>query len=179
MNTAVLPVRLVLLWSACLAAGSALADEFGRVISSTPIVQGVTVPQQVCTPQQVVTRPATTGAGAVMGAIAGGAIGNAIGGGSGRDIATGVGIVGGALLGNQIEGSGRTHTQTVQQCSTQNVIENRVTGYNVTWEYAGKHYTTQMAADPGAWVQLQIVPVGGIAATQPANGQPPVVYPVR
>lgn len=179
MNTISAPIRLALLCVAGLAADAALADEFGRVITSTPIVQGITVPQQVCAPQQVVTRSAPTGAGAVMGAIAGGAIGNAIGGGAGRDIATGVGIVGGALLGNQIEGSGRAQTQTVQQCSTQNVIENRVIGYNVTWEYAGKHYATQMATDPGAWVRLQIVPVGGTAATLPVSGQPPVTYPVR
>ncbi len=52
------------------------ADEWARVVSSTPIVQPVTVQRQVCVPQQVVTRPAPSGLGAVMGAIAGGAIGS-------------------------------------------------------------------------------------------------------
>ena len=46
----------------------------------------------------------TTGAGAVIGAVVGGVLGNQIGGGSGRTAATGVGIVGGALAGNAIEG---------------------------------------------------------------------------
>ena len=45
-------------------------DERGRVLSSTPVIQQVAVPQQVC--QNVTVRePArTSGAGAVMGAIA-------------------------------------------------------------------------------------------------------------
>ncbi|MDM7464288.1 MAG: hypothetical protein P3W95_011685, partial [Tepidimonas taiwanensis] len=96
------------------------ADEWARVVSSTPIVQPVTVQRQVCVPQQVITRPAPRVLGAVMGAIAGGAIGNASGGGAGRDIATGAGLIGGSILGNQIEGSGAAQTQTVQQCSMQN-----------------------------------------------------------
>jgi len=157
---------------------AAHADEWARVVSSTPIVQPVTVQRQVCVPQQVVTRPAPSGLGAVMGAIAGGAIGNAIGGGAGRDIATGAGLIGGAILGNQIEGSGAAQTQTVQQCSMQNVMENRVTGYNVTWDYAGRQYTTQMAYDPGAWVRVQVVPVEGVSATVPATPAPYAPAPV-
>lgn len=161
---------------ATLAATSASADEFGRVLSSTPNVQAVSVPQQVCAPQQVVTQSGPTGAGAVLGAVAGGALGNAVGRGGGRAVATGVGIIGGAVLGNQIEGGGQAQTQTVQQCSTQNVVENRVTSYNVIWEYAGKQYSTQMATDPGRHVRLQIIPVGGTAATQPATYNQPAPY---
>jgi outer membrane lipoprotein SlyB len=44
-----------------------------------------------------------TGAGAVIGAIVGGVAGNQVGGGSGQDIATAAGAIGGALLGNNIE----------------------------------------------------------------------------
>lgn len=45
----------------------------------------------------------TTGAGAVLGAVVGGVLGHQIGGGSGRSLATGVGVVGGAVAGNAIE----------------------------------------------------------------------------
>ena len=148
------------------------AEELGKVLSSVPIVQAVTVQRQVCTPQQVVTAPPKTGAGAVMGAIAGGAMGNAVGGGSGRAVATGVGIIGGAILGDKIEGGGAPQTQMVQQCSLQNVVENRVTAYNVTYEYAGKQFSAQMPSDPGPFVRLQIVPIGG-AAVAPAGMTPP------
>ncbi len=45
----------------------------------------------------------TTGAGAVIGGIVGGVAGNQVGGGSGRQIATVAGVIGGAVLGNKVE----------------------------------------------------------------------------
>lgn len=163
------PFRRILTLSAVAcgleAAGIAhAAEDWARVVSTAPVIQAVTVPQQVCGPQQVTTPGPKTGAGAVIGAIVGGALGNQIGQGGGRAVATGVGVVGGAVLGNQLEGAGQAQTQTVQTCTTQNVVENRVTGYAVTFEYAGKQYTTQTSADPGAWIRVQINPVGGSAA---------------
>jgi outer membrane lipoprotein SlyB len=44
-----------------------------------------------------------SGAGAVIGGIVGGVAGNQVGGGSGKKIATAAGVIGGALLGNNIE----------------------------------------------------------------------------
>ncbi|MFM8610589.1 MAG: glycine zipper 2TM domain-containing protein [Burkholderiaceae bacterium] len=139
---------------------TAHANEYGRVLSSTPIVTQVAVPRQVCTQQPVAVRPQTSGAGAVMGAIAGGAMGNAIGDGSGRAAATLIGIVGGAMLGDRIESSGPSEVRHVQQCTTQTFYENRTTGYQVVYEYAGKQYSVQMPHDPGSHVRLQITPVG-------------------
>lgn len=43
------------------------------------------------------------GAGAVLGAVIGGVLGNQVGGGSGRAAATGAGVVGGAIVGHQIQ----------------------------------------------------------------------------
>jgi outer membrane lipoprotein SlyB len=48
-----------------------------------------------------------TGGGAVLGAVLGAAIGNQIGAGSGRAAATGLGLVGGAVIGNNIESRNR------------------------------------------------------------------------
>lgn len=156
-----------------LAATPALADEFGRVISATPVIQQVAVPRQICNVQPVAVQQPNSGAGAVMGAIAGGAIGNAIGQGSGNIAATALGIFGGALLGSRIEGGGASQVQNVQQCSTQTTYENRTVAYNVTYEYAGRQHTVQMPQDPGPTVRLQITPVG---AAQPA-ADPAVLAP--
>ena len=41
--------------------------------------------------------------GAILGAVIGGLIGSQVGGGTGNAAATGVGVVGGAIVGNQIE----------------------------------------------------------------------------
>ena len=141
------------------AATVASAQERARVLSATPIVQQVAVPQQVCDNQTVYTGQQTTGGGAVLGAVAGGAVGNAIGGGSGRAAATALGLIGGALLGNQIEGNGRPTYQNVQRCYTQTFYENRTVGYTVVYEYAGRQYTTQTPNDPGRTIAVQIQPI--------------------
>src|SRR3954454_17609638 len=93
------------------AAGVAQAQETGRVISTTPVIQQYAVPRQVCSNQQVAVEQPKTGAGGLMGAIAGGARGKQIGQGGGRAAATVLGVVGGALLGDHIEGPGATQVQ--------------------------------------------------------------------
>lgn len=45
----------------------------------------------------------TSGGGAILGAIVGGVVGNRFGGGTGKDISTVAGVVGGAIVGNEIE----------------------------------------------------------------------------
>ena len=46
----------------------------------------------------------TSGGGAVLGAVIGGLVGHSVGGGMGKAVATGAGVVGGAIAGNAIEG---------------------------------------------------------------------------
>ena len=151
---------------------SAHAQEVGKVISSTPIIQQVAVPRQVCNNEQVVTQGQKSGAGAAMGAIAGGAIGNSMGQGSGRAAATMLGLFGGAILGDKVEGPGTPEVRNVQNCSQQMFYENRTMAYNVVYEFAGKQYTVQMPTDPGPTVRLQVTPI----APPPAStgyGVPP------
>jgi uncharacterized protein YcfJ len=137
----------------------AQAQEVGQVITRTPVYQQVTVPRQVCTQTQVTVPGQTSGAGAAMGAIAGGAIGNAVGKGEGRALATMIGVIGGAIAGDRVESPQAAQTQTQQTCTTQQVYENRLVGYNVVYEFAGKQYTVQWPKDPGPTIKLQITPV--------------------
>lgn len=149
------------------------AEEIGMVLSSTPIIQQVAVPRQVCSNQQIVTGGQKSGAGAAMGAIAGGAIGNQIGNGNGRALATMAGILGGAIMGDKIEGPGTPEVRNVQNCSQQMFYENRTMAYNVVYEFAGKQYTVQMPQDPGPTVRLQITPMAPAANTSYGNVPPP------
>jgi uncharacterized protein YcfJ len=152
---------------------SVQAQEVGKVISSTPIIQQVAVPRQVCNNQQVVTEGQKSGAGAAMGAIAGGAVGSQMGGGSGRTLATMAGIFGGAILGNSIEGSSAPEVKNVQNCSQQMFYENRTMAYNVVYEFAGKQYTVQMPQDPGPTVRLQITPMAPAPTNTGYTNVPP------
>ena len=137
----------------------AQAQEVGNVLSRTPVYQQVSVPRQVCTQTQVSVPGQTSGAGALMGAVAGGAIGNAVGKGEGRALATMIGVIGGALAGDKVEGPQAAQTQTQQTCTTQQVYENRLVGYNVVYEFAGKQYNVQLPKDPGPTIKLQITPL--------------------
>ncbi len=134
------------------------AQEVGKVLSAVQVIQQVAVPRQVCAQEQVAVQANKSGAGAAMGAIAGGVLGNQIGGGNGKTLATALGMFGGAILGNNIEGAPAPQTQTVQNCTTQNVFENRVSGYNVTYEFNGKQYTVQLPRDPGPTIKLNVTP---------------------
>jgi len=145
--------------------GSVQAQEVGKVISTTPVIQQVAVPRQVCTTEQVVVQGQKSGAGAAMGAIAGGAVGNSMGQGSGRAAATMLGLFGGAILGEKIEGPANPEVRQVQNCAQQTVYENRTMAYNVVYEFAGKQYTVQMPSDPGPTVRLQITPMANPPAT--------------
>ena len=157
-----------------LAAPSLHAQEVARVLSSVPMIQQVGVPRQVCSTQQVVVEQPKSGAGAMLGAVAGGAVGNQIGHGSGRAVATMAGVLGGALLGNNIEGQPAARAQEQTTCTTQTVYENRTVGYNVTYEYAGRQYKVQAPQDPGPYLRVQVTPV-----LPPPSAPAPVGVPAR
>jgi uncharacterized protein YcfJ len=140
----------------------ASAQEYGRVISSTPVVQQVPVSRQVCSDQPVSVQQPKSGAGAALGGIVGGVAGNQIGHGTGRAAATLIGALGGAMVGNNIEGS-NSQVQYVPQCSTQTTYESRTVAYNVAYEYGGKQYRVQMPNDPGQTIALQVTPAGAPA----------------
>ena len=151
---------------AFISASQVMAQEVGRVISSTPIIQQVAVPRQVCSQQQVAVQKSKSGAGAIMGAIAGGTIGHGLGRDNG--LGTAIGMFGGAILGDKIEGGPAPEIRQVQSCSTQNFYENRTVSYHVLYEFAGKQYSVQMPQDPGPTVRLQITPVvGNLPSTPP------------
>ncbi|MEO8654703.1 MAG: hypothetical protein ABI409_11325 [Ramlibacter sp.] len=160
------------------ASGSiARADEVGRVLEASPVIQQVQVPRQVCSNQVVGGQP-NSGAGAVVGGLAGGAIGNSGGGGGGRAAATVLGVVGGALLGNSVE-SANNQPRNIQRCTTQTFLENRTVAYNVRYEYAGREHSVQMPYDPGPTIRLQVTPVADNAPAQSQQGGVIVAPPVQ
>ena len=153
-------VALTLVTASAAAAVPAFAQqEQGRVLSATPVVQQVAIPQQVCGSDYVYTRRQPSGGGALLGAIVGGLAGSAIGGGSGRAAATAIGMMGGSIVGNNVE-AGPPGYYPVQRCGTQTSYETRTVGYDVTYEYAGRRYTTRTDYNPGAWIPLSVQPTG-------------------
>jgi len=144
--------------------------DMARVVSSTPVVQQISEPQQVCSSTPVARQP--SGAGALLGAVTGGVVGNAIGAGSGNAAATALGVVGGAMLGDRVE-AGNSAPYYVQDCSTQ-LVTRSINVYNVVYEYAGRQYSVMLPSDPGPTLAVQIAPAA-LSAPPSATVQPLVV----
>ena len=140
-------------------AANASAAEYARVVSSTPVSSSVSVPRQECAQVQQIVQQQPSGAGALIGAIAGGVLGNQLGHGFGRAAATGVGVVAGSAIGNNVEANANPPTTVpVQRCRTVSTYQNRLVGYDVVYEYNGQRYTTRLPNDPGARLAIDIRP---------------------
>ena len=169
------------------AAGSAAAaTEYGTIVSRTPVMGQVGVPERRCVDEPVAVPVRTSGAGAIVGAVVGGLVGSTMGGGGGRAAATAVGTVAGAAIGDHAEASNVAAAQqaVVQRCRTITRSEDRLVGYDVVYELHGVQRSARLPTDPGApgtriAVEVNVAPVG--AATRngtpvpPAGTQPPPV----
>jgi uncharacterized protein YcfJ len=162
MNT-MLKTSLAAAASAALlgAAASASAADYANVISATPVSGSVAAPRQDCVQAEQIVQQPPSGAGAVIGAIAGGVIGNQFGHGFGRAAATGLGVVAGSTIGNNVEANANPpQAVPVRRCRTVSGYENRIVGYDVIYEYNGQRYTTRLPSDPGPRLAIDIRPAG-------------------
>jgi uncharacterized protein YcfJ len=122
-----------------------------NVVRSIPVHQTVIETMQQCV-TETVTPTEKSSTGAIVGAIVGGVVGNQIGSGSGRDMATGVGVITGAVVGDNLQNAPRTQQRCTPIQNTRSVI----VGYEVTWEYLGRQVTQRMDRDPGQWVTVVV-----------------------
>jgi uncharacterized protein YcfJ len=149
-----------------------------RVIDVDPIVRVVRIsePRRRCWDEDYVVRHEAPGHGrtagsTILGGIIGGAVGNAFGSGRGKDAATVAGVLIGSSIGHdravrdaERYGSAREETRTRTRCDVDDAWreEERIEGYDVTYEYMGDRYRTRMSHDPGdtlkVWVSVR--PVG-------------------
>jgi uncharacterized protein YcfJ len=134
-----------------------------RVQDVQPQYESVQVPRQECRSQWVQDAPTATGGGyggAIVGGVAGGLLGNQVGKGHGREAATAAGAVIGALAGDRIANSQPQYVQAppreVQSCRTVYDVQQRVTGYRVSYEYHGQQYTTVLREQPGRTLPVRV-----------------------
>jgi uncharacterized protein YcfJ len=93
--------------------------------------------------------------GAAIGAVIGGILGHQVGGGSGRQVATLGGVVGGAALGSQVGRGGASAgvTQDVRRCDS-NPVQATPSYWDVTYQFRGQEHHVQMATDPGRTITV-------------------------
>ncbi|MDE0419677.1 MAG: glycine zipper 2TM domain-containing protein [Gammaproteobacteria bacterium] len=160
-----------LLLGAALVSANTMADvryADAPVRSVEPIVETVSYvePKERCwfedVPVSTVSHSATT---PLLGALIGGAIGNAVGH---KKRNKQVGAVVGALIGGSIaadisreEGrhrvaSSRRARREVCEVVDETSYRREVTGYLVTYEYAGQTYQSRMRKRPGDYVRVRV-----------------------
>lgn len=133
--------------------------EYGEVVRVHPRVEQVNAPREVCrdvTSTRYVKHEDSLNNGTLIGALVGGAIGNRHGGHH-RDAATVLGAVAGGYAGREIDRRkvrSEPVTTTSRQCRTVAEVQERVSGYDVTYEVDGDRRTVLMDRDPGDRVRL-------------------------
>ncbi len=161
---------------------SAQAEVFtdnARVVRAESMLENINVPRNECSSRWVEGRHPRADAnlgqpqdrqigGAILGGVAGGVIGHQMGAGSGKDAATVVGVMLGAIAGDQLANRDQARMYSdsdryadrrpreVQVCRTVYDSESQVTGYRVAYEYRGQQYTTVTRNHPGNLLRVRV-----------------------
>ena len=144
-------------------------EDFGRVLQVQPRVERIRQPRQECrtdyvqAPVQQQYQDQRSAGGSIIGGIAGALLGSQVGGGNGRVAATAAGAIAGAVVGDRVDNNGRVvnqppqmQEQAVRQCRNVDAYESRTVGFDVTYDYHGRNYTSVMQRDPGQRVRLRV-----------------------
>lgn len=141
-------------------------EDYGRVTRVQPKTEQVRQPHEECRTEYIQVpvqqQQQRSAGGAIVGAIAGGILGNQVGGGTGRAAATAAGVIAGAMVGDKVDNNNRPpvqagyQEQAVRQCRTVDSWETRTVGYEVSYDYRGRSYTSIMPRDPGQRVRLRV-----------------------
>jgi uncharacterized protein YcfJ len=93
--------------------------------------------------------------GAIIGGVIGGVLGHQIGSGRGQDLATGIGVVGGAAVGANVGRGpdGTVYTQNVRRCEYVPTSA-RLDYWDVTYNFAGYEHRVQMTTLPGPTIMV-------------------------
>ena len=168
-------------------------QDYARVKNVTPEYQRVNSPRQECSNEYIRDRghdghrrdrstSDRSYTGTVVGGVAGALLGSRFGKGKGSTAATAVGAIAGAVIGDKVAANGgifvsnddhRDHEyrgREVQRCRTVDHFENRLTGYRVVYEYAGRNYTTVMQNQPGRQIPVQVSVVSTGEAARNTSG---------
>lgn len=163
-----------------LSSGAVLADyghEFrdrAKVVSATPVYEQVNDPRRECWTEyesREAYRNDNNAGGAILGAVVGGLVGSTVGKGNGKVAAAAVGAATGAVIGdrwNDRGGSAGYEERPVERCRVTDHYRQEVAGYDVTYRYNGRNYTTRLPYDPGEWLNLN---VSVTVADRPRDGR--------
>ena len=163
------PAALATATSLAVGAHAASHYERARVIDVIPVYKTVryAMPVEDCRAQTVrLPQYGVSGTAPIVGAVIGGAVGNAVGHKKrNKQVGALIGAVLGATIGNDIANASpdRSHarygTRHVCDTFTEYRTEDRLVGYDVSYEYAGQTYTARMKRRPGDEIRIRVTPI--------------------
>jgi uncharacterized protein YcfJ len=132
------------------------SGDSATVVSVTPATRTIKTPREDCRDEAVTRQKPVKDdnrlVGTGIGVVVGGLLGNQVGGGDGKKLATVAGAAAGGVAGNQIQ-------KKIQNESTETVVEQRCTtaydtqkvdnGFEVVYMLDGQQHTIHMDRDPG------------------------------
>lgn len=135
----------------------------GRVLDAKPVYKEVRVPteKEVCWDERVSRHHHRSRTPTLLGGLIGGVVGHQFGDGRGQDAMTVAGALIGASVGRDIEKDRRHRrhgSRTVKHCRIEQTYyrDERLIGYDVSYEYQGQVYHTQTEQDPGEYIDLRV-----------------------
>ncbi|HQX60144.1 MAG TPA: glycine zipper 2TM domain-containing protein [Burkholderiaceae bacterium] len=155
---------LPLLATAAMSTHAQTFVDSARVRNVQPQYETVAIPRQECSSQWINETHRVEGqrsyGGAVIGGVAGAVLGNQLGKGHGREAATALGAVVGAFTGDRVGSHGNDRYEQVprqvQTCQTVSDLQQRLTGYQVTYDYRGQQFVALLPQDPGPQLQVRV-----------------------
>ena len=142
-------------------------QDMAKVVDVDPIYRTVevTTPERHCWNEEVEHYHAARGSatGTILGGIIGGVVANAVSHGShrGRDAATVAGAMLGSAIGHDVsrqKNGGYTTTSTERRCEVthRTTYEEELVGYDVTYRYNGRLFTTRTHDHPGKRIPVSV-----------------------
>jgi uncharacterized protein YcfJ len=166
LNVKVYQFGAVLLAGGFIALPATAGDVYydaARVLYVTPNMERVNKPRQECHTEHIQESYRSGGqdnAGAIIGGITGGLIGSQVGKGNGRVAAAAVGAATGAVVGDRMDNSPAPYygnsTRQFERCAMVDNWQMVNRGYNVTYRFNDRTYTTMMPYDPGNTIRIRV-----------------------
>jgi uncharacterized protein YcfJ len=164
MNRKLIPLAGALALAASGVWAGAPYEDYARVRSAMPEYEKVNVPRKECYSEYVPERRyrgsgAESYVGPLIGGVTGGLLGAQVGRGNGKVAASAAGAAIGAIVGDRLSnrsGGDEFYEREVRRCRMVDSFETRITGYRVTYEYAGRTYSSMLPYDPGPRLPVRV-----------------------
>ncbi len=137
--------------------------DYAKVVAANPVYETVRYPvdEQVCWEERAWRQQSHSAVPTILGAIVGGVVGHQFGGGHGKTALTVAGAAIGGSIGHQAahnHNPGGQYPVVQNRCEIQRSwrTEERISAWDVTYNYHGNIYHARMLEEPGRKIRVRV-----------------------